>query len=143
MPCWPTSARESVSRSSATARRPRAGPIIVSCCSSVSWCFWKTDMSLLLRGLRRTKLDVAREAARVHLEQVADDVADVVGGNLPLGPLGSISGEIGRHRAGREAGDADVVVPHLLHERFAERVQSGLRRAVGRGSDEGVLSRQA
>ena len=43
-PCWPTSASESVRRSSATARRPRALPIIVSWCSSVSRCLSKTDI---------------------------------------------------------------------------------------------------
>ena len=34
-------------------------------------------------------------------------------------------------------------MPHLLHQRFAERVQPRLRGAVGGAADEGVLARQA
>src|SRR5579864_6362327 len=43
-PCWPTSTRASVSRSSVTARRPRSSPIWNSCCWRASLRSSKTDM---------------------------------------------------------------------------------------------------
>ena len=47
--------------------------------------------------------------------------------------------EIGAHRARQDAGDADAVVPDFLHERLAERVERGLRCAVGRASANGAV----
>ena len=51
--------------------------------------------------------------------------------------------EAGRDRSRHDVADADVVVPDLLHQRFAERVQPGLRRAVRRAAGERVLAGQA
>ena len=44
---------------------------------------------------------------------------------------------------GHDVAHADVVVPQLLHQRLAEGVQAGLRRAVGGAAGERVLARQA
>ena len=51
--------------------------------------------------------------------------------------------ESGRDRPRHHVADADVVVAHLLHQRFAERVQAGLRRAVGGAAGKRVLAGQA
>jgi hypothetical protein len=47
----------------------------------------KTDIRYLydLLRLRRPQLDAAREAARVVAQQVDDDLADILGRDLPVG----------------------------------------------------------
>ena len=51
--------------------------------------------------------------------------------------------EAGRDRSGHDVADPDVVVANFLHQRFAERVQTGLRCAVRRAAHERVLAREA
>src|SRR5216684_8794400 len=104
---------ESVTRSSATARRPRAGPIIVSCCSSASRCLSNTDIKLSaiscqlsalseisfwlkadgrqpiasFLGFGWPELDAARQAARIVAQQVEDDLGNLFRRDLPVGAL--------------------------------------------------------
>ena len=66
------------------------------------------------------------------------------GRDLPVGDAAlAATAEPGGHRARHDVADADVVVTDFLHQRLAERVQTGLRRAVRRPADERVLSGQA
>ena len=53
------------------------------------------------------------------------------------------AGEAGRDRSGQDVGHANVVVAQLLHQRFAERVERGLRRAVGGAAGKRILRREA
>src|SRR5437870_2214679 len=81
------------------------------------------------RRPRRTQLDAARKTPRVVVEQVDDDLGDVLRREFPVAAAGS-AGEAGGDRPWHHVADADVVVPHLLHERLAELVEPGFRRAV-------------
>ena len=78
------------------------------------------------------------------LQKVDDDLGDVFRLDLPVGAIGAApAAESGRDRARHHAADPDVVVAHLLHQRFRERVETGLRGAVGRAAGKRILSRQA
>jgi hypothetical protein len=69
---------------------------------------------------------------------------DVVGRNLPIRPLRLVTArEAGRDRARHHVADPDVVIAHFLHERFAECIQAGLRRAIRGALRERILPRQA
>src|SRR5580765_3698264 len=125
-PCWPTSAIESVSRSSATAIRPRAVPIIVSCTSSASRCLSNGVgmVALLSRWPAGTNLDAARHAARIAVQQSHHDGGDVFGRGLPVGAvrLAAVV-EAGGDRSRQHVADADAVVADFLHQGFAELVE--------------------
>src|SRR4051794_25656470 len=144
MPCCPTSASESVSRSSATASRPDAGPSRVSFSSSASRCLSKMDTARLLSRFRGAHLDTAGEAARILLQQAQNHTGNIVSRNLPVGASSFVAvREAGRDRPRHDVADADVVIAQFLHERLAEAVQAGLRRAVCRAAREWILSGEA
>ncbi len=104
----------------------------------------RSDGRSYLLWLRWPELDAAREASRRHLQKVDDDLGDVFRLDLPVGAIGAApAAESGRDRARHHAADPDVVVAHLLHQRFRERVEAGLRGAVGRAAGKRILSRQA
>src|SRR5262249_10440630 len=93
---------------------------------------------------RGAELDTARKAARIVTQEIADDFRDLLRRNLPVGARGFVSArERGGNRSRHDVADANVVVPHFLHQRLAERVQPGLRRTVGRAVRERILSREA
>src|SRR5262245_303327 len=122
--CCPIIASASVSRSIATASRPRPWPIIVSWTSSASRCLSIAFISPLLRRLGGTNLDAARQTSRRMLEQVDDHLRDVVRGQFPFRAGSLVSAEIGVHRTGHHVGDANAVVADLLHQCLRERIQS-------------------
>src|ERR1043166_4177617 len=95
-------ASASVSRSMATASRPRPCPIIVSWTSSAWRCLSRAPISTFLRRLRRPNLDAAWQAARGMAEQIDDDFGDVVRRQLPVGGGGLMTTEAGVHRARSE-----------------------------------------
>src|SRR4051812_347672 len=93
---------------------------------------------------RRPQLDPARQAPRIVREQIEDDLRNVLGGQLPVSLAAAPAvAEPGRHRSRHHVADADVVVANFLHQRFAERVQARLGRAVRRAAGERVLAGQA
>src|SRR5262249_59903733 len=80
---------------------------------------------------RGAELDTARKAARIVTQEIADDFRDLLRRNLPVGARGFVSArERGGNRSRHDVADANVVVPHFLHQRLAERVQPGLPRTV-------------
>ena len=111
-------------------------PIIVSCCSSASWCLSKTDMpTLYFLAAWRAAVRCGWEAARSRLRR-SITISATSPGDLPVRPFDSSPPE---NPVATEPGitsHADVVVPHFLVHHFAEGIQAGLRRAVRRGADE-------
>nr|UXE45183.1 malate dehydrogenase [uncultured bacterium] len=73
------------------------------------------------------------------MQKADHDISDFIGRYLPIGALRRVAaGEFRRDRTGHHVADANVVVPHFLHQRFAERVQTSLRRAVRGGAGERI-----
>src|SRR5688500_7412948 len=133
----------SVSRSSATARRPFAEPIIVSWTSSASRCLSNAVTSAFPGRFRGPDLDPAREAPRGMRDQIGDDLGDVRRRELPLVVAVRSAAELSAHRAWQYAGHTNAIMPHFLHQGFAERVETGLRRAIGRRLRKWIRARQA
>jgi hypothetical protein len=77
-------------------------------------------------------------------EQIQHRLRDVVWRELPVGATGiATATEAGGDRTGHDVGNADVVVPHFLHQRLAELVQAGLGSAIRSAVGEPVLAGQA
>src|SRR4051812_39469492 len=77
-------------------------------------------------------------------QQIDYDIGHLGRGDLPVGALRGIAlRELGGDRSRQHVADPDVVVAQLLHQRFAERVQARLRRAVRGAVRKGVGAGQA
>src|SRR6185503_10515031 len=93
---------------------------------------------------RGPHLHCAGQAARVVLQQADNHLSHIFRRQLP----GTFTrylmlSEARVHAAGHHIADADVVVAQVLHDRFAEPIQSKLGSIVSRPSFERVLPGQA
>src|SRR5438034_9298289 len=101
-------------------------------------------VSSLSRRLRWPELDTTDQAAWILSKQVQHDLSHIAGRCFPVGTcVFGTPGEAGGNRPREHVAHADVVVADFLHQRFAERVQARLRRAVGRTVDKRILSGEA
>jgi len=88
-------------------------------------CEGKRDVAFVrCRSEHSRHLRRASEIARRRL--VDNDLRDIVGRQLPLRTRALVATKVRIHRTGHHIRNADSVVPDLLHQRFAECVQTGL-----------------
>ncbi len=93
-----------------------------------------------LDGRMSTRLGRLRCVVRHEIDH---DLRDVFRAQLPFVAGIGLSHEVGVHRTGLDVADANAVVPHFLHQRFAERVDGRLRRAVRNAAHERIAPGKA